>query len=64
MNILNINLFKKYDLMQYNPKESKIVESMLMKQISFKNYQLKKKGAAQDVTGNHFTSSLSCGCSA
>lgn len=44
MNILNINLFKKYDLMQYNPKESKIVESMLMKQISFKNYQLKKKG--------------------
>lgn len=23
-----------------------------------------KKGAAQDITGNHFASSLSCGCSA
>ena len=33
MNILNINLFKKYDLMQYNPKESKIVESMLMETV-------------------------------
>ncbi|WP_251717899.1 protein kinase domain-containing protein [Lactobacillus agrestimuris] len=47
MDILDINLFKKYELMRYNLKNFKEldpIESILIDQIKFKNYYFKKKG--------------------
>lgn len=47
MDVLNINLFNKYELMRYSSKEVKkfdFIKSILIDQIRFKNYYLRKKG--------------------